>query len=93
MFNGLKDFTVRMIAGANVATVIIMLLVGFSDLLNPQRFPAFANAGLLFPVFLLINLGFLVFWLIFRSRYAMIPVLGFLVAFVPVRQYMPINMR
>lgn len=47
MFNGLKDFTVRMIAGANVATVIIMLLVGFSDLLNPQRFPAFANAGLL----------------------------------------------
>ena len=49
MFNGLKDFTVRMIAGANVATVIIMLLVGFSDLLNPQRFPAFANAGLLFP--------------------------------------------
>ena len=67
MFNGLKDFTVRMIAGANVATVIIMLLVGFSDLLNPQRFPAFANAGLLFPVFLLINLGFLVFWLIFRS--------------------------
>lgn len=51
MFNGLKDFTVRMIAGANVATVIIMLLVGFSDLLNPQRFPAFANAGLLFLSF------------------------------------------
>ena len=93
MLDGLKDFTVKMIAGANVATIVFMLLVGYSDLLNPAKFPAFTNAGLLFPIFLVINLGFLVFWLVFRSKYALIPVLGFLVAFVPVRQYMPINMK
>ena len=93
MLDGLKDFTVKMIAGANVATIVFMLLVGYSDLLNPAKFPAFTNAGLLFPIFLVINLGFLVFWVVFRSKYALIPVLGFLVAFVPVRQYMPINMK
>ena len=93
MLDGLKDFTVKMIAGANVATIVFMLLVGYSDLLNPAKFPAFTNAGLLFPIFLVINLGFLVFWLVFRSKYALIPILGFLVAFVPVRQYMPINMK
>lgn len=51
MLDGLKDFTVKMIAGANVATIVFMLLVGYSDLLNPAKFPAFTNAGLLFPSF------------------------------------------
>lgn len=91
MFKGFKEFTIKMIAGANVATVIIMLLVGYSDLLNPDKYPAFTNAGLLFPVFLVINLGFLVFWLLTRPKFGLIPVLGFLVSYVPVRQYMPIN--
>ena len=50
MLDGLKDFTVKMIAGANVATIVFMLLVGYSDLLNPAKFPAFTNAGLLFPI-------------------------------------------
>ena len=45
MLDGLKDFTVKMIAGANVATIVFMLLVGYSDLLNPAKFPAFTNAG------------------------------------------------
>jgi len=93
MLDGLKDFTVKIIAGANVATAVVMLMVGYSDLLNPDKHPAFANAGLLFPVFLLINLGFLIFWVVFRVKYATIPLLGFLVSFVPVRQYMPINVK
>ncbi len=91
MVKGIKDFTLRMIAGANVGTVIIMLLVGYSDMLSPEKYPAFTNAGLLFPIFLVINFGFLVYWLLFRAKYAAIPIFGFLVSFVPVRQYMPIN--
>ncbi len=93
MLDGLKDFTVKMIAGANVATIVMMLLIGYSDLLNPLKFSAFANAGLLFPAFLIINLGFLVFWVVFRGKYTVISLLGFLVCFVPVRQYMPVNLK
>lgn len=93
MFKQLRQFTVQMIAGANVATIVIMLLVGFSDYLNPREFPTLSNVGLLFPVFLLINLGFLVFWLIFKVRFALIPFVGFLLGYVPVREYFPINWR
>ena len=93
MFKGFKEFTYRVIAGANVATIILMLLVGFSDMLPPEKMGVFANAGLTFPFFLLVNFGFLCFWLLFRSKYALIPFVGFLVSFVPVRKYMPINIK
>ena len=34
MFKGFKEFTYQMIAGANVATILILLLVGFLKILN-----------------------------------------------------------
>lgn len=80
-----------MIAGANVATVVIMFLIGHSDCLNPTCHPVLSNVGLLFPGFLLVNLGFMFFWLLFKLRYALIPFLGFVVCYVPVRKYMPLN--
>ena len=39
MFKGFKEFTYKMIAGANVATIIIMLLVGFSDFFSQKSSP------------------------------------------------------
>lgn len=93
MFKGFKEFTYRMIAGANVATICLMALVGFSDMLSPETLGIFANAGLTFPLFLAVNFGFLLFWLLFRSKYASIPLVGFLICFVPVRKYMPLNVN
>ncbi len=92
MFKGLKDFTLRMIAGANIATIVIMLLVGFSDHVQPAHHPYFAISGLTFPIFFFINLGFLLFWLLFKLKYALIPFLGFVLCYVPVRKFMPLNM-
>ena len=91
MFKQLKKFTVQMIAGANVATVITMLLVGFSDRLNPADHPLLSTAGMAFPFFLLVNMAFLFFWLIFKWRMIWIPVVGFVCAYVPISIYMPIN--
>lgn len=91
MLKQLRQFTVRMIAGANIATLIILWLVGYSDRLDPVSHPTLSNIGLLFPVFLLINLGFLVFWLIFKHRFVLIPFIGLLVCYVPVRKYTPLN--
>ena len=39
----------QMVAGANVATVVIMLLIGFSDRINPVEHSFWANVGLAFP--------------------------------------------
>ena len=46
MLKQLKTFTTNMIAGANIATGIIMWLVGFSDYANPATHPYIATAGL-----------------------------------------------
>lgn len=91
MFRELKKFTIQMIAGANVASIVILWLIGYSDRLNPEDYPMLSNIGLLFPVFLLINFFFLLFWLVFKKRYALIPFLGFLACYIPVRKYMPLN--
>ena len=81
----------RIVAGANAATVLVMLLVGYSDRVNPVAHPLIANVGLLFPVFLLLNVAFLVFWLLFRKRGALISFVGFIVCYVPIRTYAPLN--
>ena len=82
-----------MVAGANIATVILMVLVGYSDRLNPVDHPILSCVGMTFPFFLLINLSFLFFWLVFRVRMIWIPLLGYLLAYVPISIYMPINLR
>ena len=89
----MKEFTVHVIAGANFASVIVMLLVGFSDRLNPSDHPLLSTLGMTFPIFLLINLAFIFFWLIFKWRMVWISVCGFLLAYVPISIYIPINVR
>lgn len=91
MIKGLKKFFFRMMAGANIATIILMLLVGNADLLSPVEHPVLANAGLVFPVFLLLNLLFLFFWLTFHWKGMFIPVIGYLLCFPSIRIYMPLN--
>jgi hypothetical protein len=89
---GLKKFTANMIMGANVASILLMLLVGYSDHLNPQAHPLLSCLGLAFPALLAINVCFLVFWAIFSLKRVIVPILGFLLCYVPVRTYFPLNL-
>ena len=82
-----------MMAGANIVTVIVMCLTGYSDRLNPVDHPVLSCAGMTFPFFLLVNLAFLCFWIIFKFRMIWIPVLGYFLAYVPISIYMPLNMQ
>ena len=61
MIKQLKTFTVNLVAGANVATVILMICAGYSDRLNPVDFPLLSCFGITFPIFLVVNLLFLFF--------------------------------
>ena len=91
MIKALKKITIQMVGGANIATILIMLLVGYSDRIDPLVHPFWANMGLAFPVFLVINTVFLVFWAIFKVRGCVIPIIGFILCYVPARTYVPIN--
>ena len=63
MIKQLKTFTINLVAGANIATVILMLLAGYSDRFDPAEHPVIACLNLAFPVFLVVNMLFLFFWL------------------------------
>ena len=92
MIKKLKRFTLRLIAGANVATILAMMVAGFSGRISPATLPSLANLGLFLPAFILINAAFLVFFLLFKARWALIPIAGFLLCYGPIRTYFPINL-
>ncbi len=89
MIKKLKNFTIQLIAGANIATIIVMLLVGYSDRLDPTEHPMLSTVGMTFPVFLLINMAFLFFWLMFKLRKIWIPIVGYVLAYQPISIYFP----
>ena len=91
MIKQLKIFVVQMLTGANIATIIVMLLVGYSDRLNPTDHPILSTVGMTFPFFLLANMAFLVFWLVFKWSRAWLPVVGFFLAYVPINIYIPLH--
>lgn len=93
MKSPLKTFAVRMVAGINIATILFMLFVGYSDRISPEIYPRIANVGLVFPAFILANFLFLVFWIIFKWRWSVIPFAGFLLCFSPIRTYFPVNLN
>ena len=68
-----------------------MLLTGFAGYINPATSAWLTNAGLLFPVFLSVNIAFLVFWLLFKPLWALLPFAGMLICYVPIRTYCPFN--
>ena len=91
MFKEIKKFTLQVVAGANIASLLTMLLVGYSDRLNPVGYPILANAGLAFPVLLFVNICFLVFWVIFKWKGVLLSLVGFIVCYSPIRTYFPLN--
>ena len=93
MIKQIKSFVVNLIAGANVATILLMLLAGYSDRLNPEQHPILSVMCMIFPFFLLVNLLFLFFWLAVKWKKAWIPIAGFAAAYVPITLFMPLNMR
>ena len=82
MIKQLKTLTINIFAGANVATVLLMLAAGYSDRINPESYPLLSILGMTFPIFLLVNLLFIFFWLTFKWRKVWIPIVGYLLAYL-----------
>ena len=63
----MKRLIVTLLAGANVCTILALWAVCASTWLHPALAPRLAQAGLLMPLALAANLGFLLLWL-YRKR-------------------------
>lgn len=72
--------------------IIGMLVTGFADILPPASFSLLSVMGYAFPMFLLLNFGMVIVWMVVRKMMLVIPVLGFIICYVPVMKYCPMNM-
>lgn len=88
----LKEMTWRLLLCANVLIVAGLLITGYSGIINPVYHPYLSLIGFSFPAFLLANAAFVVFWLLVKWKYTVVPVLGMILAYSPVHTYFPINM-
>jgi len=91
MFKTTRKAFILMLAGANVASVGMMLLCGFSQIVNPKIFSPLVAFGLTFPIYLFVNVAFLLFWAVFSARYIWISIIGIVISFSAVRTYCPLN--
>lgn len=80
-----------LILAINAFFVGMLILSAYSPYLNPKVTPLSSSLGLAFPIFLAINLFFILFWAFVNYRYALLPLIGFLVCIPPIRTYMPLN--
>ena len=88
---GLKRLWVSCLAGANVTTVLLLWAVCLSVHLEPSVHPRLAQAGLLFPVLLLVNLAFIVVWLATSWRWIAISFIGLVCCADFILDYWSIN--
>ncbi len=68
-----------------------LLCCSYSQFLSPVSHPILSCLNLFFPFFFGLNLFFLLFWILFRWRFALVPALFFLMGWGSVRAYTPIN--
>ena len=84
-------FVLYLILAVNALFVGMLILSAYSPYLQPQIHPVASCLGLAFPIFLAVNICFTLFWVIISYRYALLPVIGFLVCIPQIRTYIPIN--
>lgn len=76
----------------NIVFISGLLLAAYSPHINPVAHPVRACMGLTFPVFLVINVFFCCFWLIFRIKFFWFSLIALLLCVSQIRTYIPFNL-
>lgn len=77
--------------GINLFCGALLLFCSYRSYLSPNFHPASSGANLLFPIFLLLTLLFLLFWLVVYRKNALFSLLFLLCCLGPLRTYIPFN--
>lgn len=79
--------------GANVCTILLMWLAVISTFVSPSSYPTLSLLGLFFPIFVVVDIAFFFFWLIFRFYLVWVPLVGLMVVAGYAMDYCPINTK
>lgn len=76
----------------NALFVVMLLVAAYTPYIQPTEHPIWACAGLTFPIFLVINVCFLFFWLILqRYKSALLPLIGMFLCCGQIHTYLPLH--
>jgi endonuclease/exonuclease/phosphatase family metal-dependent hydrolase len=90
--NIFKNIVRYIFVTANVLTALLLIASAFSDRVPPEKSLLFSYLGLLFPFICLLNVFFIVYWLLFRRwKYSLIGVITFIICWQSVRSYFPLH--
>lgn len=89
--HGAHVMLVGILAGANIATILLMWAACLSTYLPPAMHPRLSQAGLLFPIFLCLDIAFIFIWMLLSRRWTVLPLFGMAACWSYVRDYCPIN--
>ncbi len=87
----LRRFALSIFLGANVMSILLLWVCCISTSVSPSAHAHFSVVGLAFPIILFFNLLFIPFWLIFKARFTLIPLLGILSCTGFILDYFPLN--
>ncbi|HNY03366.1 MAG TPA: endonuclease/exonuclease/phosphatase family protein [Bacteroidales bacterium] len=76
----------------NVLAVLALLASYAAGYVSPEKWWGFAFFGLAYPVILLVNLVFVVFWLITWKKFIFVSLLVILAGFIQIRAIYPIHL-
>ena len=91
MVNGIKQLTISIFLGANLCTILLLWLCVGLTFISPGIFPRLSLLTLAFPIFLCVDILFIVFWLLFHARLVWVPILGALVVGGYILDYCPLH--
>lgn len=89
--DGLKKVLTSIFLGANLCTIFLLWMSCASTLVSTSTLPILSLVGLAFPGFVIANIVFFIFWLIFKWRFAWVPLLGMLAVSGYLLDYFPIH--
>jgi len=80
------------IATLNVIGAMLFIVAAFSDSISPNQNLLFSYLGLLFPIFFILNICFLLYWLIARKWVLLFVFLcSFFICWKPISRYVPFH--
>lgn len=80
-----RKFTKRVFIVINIVLCSLFVLACCNSFLQPQKWWLIAFLGLTFPFLLVLVTAFIFFWLIFRSRWAILPIVTLLLGYTNIR--------
>lgn len=88
----LRKIPLVIFATINLLVIAGMNFCAYTSWLPPQEHPEYSYYGLMFPIFLAADALFILFWLIFKWKMVLLPIVGMLLCADSTRAYFPVNL-